>query len=364
MDDPAEHSRLMERVHAALDDLPESYRRPLVLHVVGGLSYDDLAEDLRCTVNHARVKVHRGLKRLRELLGAEGRALSDQTLTGLMVPPLLLAPPALTAPPAVGAAGAALGKGALAKSALGAAGKSSVTAQFAATSTKAGAVLALAKAPLLVGAAVLATATTTVAVTHPGETMSLLRSAAAVVTGGTALAAATVLEDFNRAAPEMHGSGDSQMRAEVSLVAPPAGSNGGSGQALRISWPAPHGRWVDCAYDPARPPLAITGDQDQVVTINVWSEAFPGLKRLAVRFADAHGEVFQWRAEIPFPERTGWRVVTIPLTWHKLEKSWSQNTDGVVDFPIRLAGYAVDFERVDAPASAIVLDDVTLGAHP
>ena len=364
MDDPAEQSHLMERVHAALEELPESYRRPLVLHVVGGLSYDELAEDLRCTVNHARVKVHRGLKRLRELLGVEGRGLSDQTLSGLMLPPLLLAPPALAATPAAAASAAA--KGVLGKTAASAAAKSSVTAQFAAAAGaagKTGALVALAKAPLVLGAAVLVTTTSVVAVTHPGETMSVFRSIAAVVTGTTALSAATVLDDFNRSTLEMIGSGDSQVHAELSLVPAPPGSNGGSGQALHIGWPAPHGRWVDCAYNPLRPTLSITGEQDQVLTVNVWSEAFAGLKRLAVRFSDAHGEVFQWRAEIPFPERTGWRVVTIPLTWHKLEKSWGQNTDGVVDFPIRLAGYAVDFERLEVPASSIVLDDVTLGAQ-
>jgi len=33
---------LMDRVQVAIGTLPESYRRPLLLHLVAGLSYDDL----------------------------------------------------------------------------------------------------------------------------------------------------------------------------------------------------------------------------------------------------------------------------------------------------------------------------------
>lgn len=101
-----ERRLLMARVQAAITTLPESYRRPLLLHLVAGLSYDDLAADLRCTVNHARVKVHRGIKRLRALLGVDERRLSERTLAGMMVPLLAMPvapklPPFLPPPPAL-----------------------------------------------------------------------------------------------------------------------------------------------------------------------------------------------------------------------------------------------------------------------
>lgn len=100
VEDNAERTRLIGRVHDVIGDLPEGYRRPLLLHVVAGLSYEELATDLRCTVNNARVKVHRGLKRVRELLGTSETALPDRALMGLFVPVLActpMAPPAPTA---------------------------------------------------------------------------------------------------------------------------------------------------------------------------------------------------------------------------------------------------------------------------
>jgi RNA polymerase sigma-70 factor, ECF subfamily len=55
-------------LHRALAELPERARLPLVLHYFSGLDYPDLAKNLGCSVNHARVKVHRGLNRLRARL--------------------------------------------------------------------------------------------------------------------------------------------------------------------------------------------------------------------------------------------------------------------------------------------------------
>lgn len=98
IEDEAERTRLIGRVHDVIGDLPEGYRKPLLLHVVAGLSYEELAADLRCTVNNARVKVHRGLKRVRELLGADGERLPDRALMGLFVPILPMLPAAPPVP--------------------------------------------------------------------------------------------------------------------------------------------------------------------------------------------------------------------------------------------------------------------------
>lgn len=107
VEDDAERTRLIGRVHDVIGDLPEGYRRPLLLHVVAGLSYEELAADLRCTVNNARVKVHRGLKRVRELLGASETALPDRALMGMFVPLLPFTP---VAPPVPSAAALATKK--------------------------------------------------------------------------------------------------------------------------------------------------------------------------------------------------------------------------------------------------------------
>src|ERR1043165_1608378 len=110
MPDHHDH-HLLERVQRALAALPEGQRRPLLLHVVGGLSYEELSADLRCTVNNARVKVHRALKRVRDLLGVEGRDLPERTLAGLIMPPLLALPVIPPVPPPVVAGAVAGGAG-------------------------------------------------------------------------------------------------------------------------------------------------------------------------------------------------------------------------------------------------------------
>lgn len=101
--DPAQSIEVAEQsvlIRQALLDLPERYRRPLVLHYYGGLGYDDLAHELGCTINSARVQVHRCLQRLRGRLTRVG-------VTGavsLLVAELEAAVPAASAQTVVSAA--------------------------------------------------------------------------------------------------------------------------------------------------------------------------------------------------------------------------------------------------------------------
>jgi RNA polymerase sigma factor (sigma-70 family) len=340
----AEQQRLIGRVNQAIGELPEGYRRPVLLHVVGGLTYEDLAADLRCTVNNARVKVHRGLKRLREILGVDGEGLSDQTLAGMLVPPLLMPVlPSVPPPPAALAAGAA--------PASAATGPLAVFSQL----------------PVLIATGtVLAVAATTVAIvaTRPspapsGESMSITRPVAATVLAVGALAAATI-DDFERPSPQMKATGEQQIGGELSMVPAPEGTGAGSGQAMRYAWPSPHGKWVECSYDPARPVLAVTASEAQVVTFKLWAEGFCGVNSISVRFTDSKGETFQWRTPMPTPERTGWRLISVPIDWAKPSGHWHGNSDGVIDFPVRYQGYAFEFASLQVPASAIVLDDLAI----
>lgn len=59
---------LDEDLAAALDTLPREQRRALELRVVGGLSYAGVAERLGCSPTAARIRVSRGLARLRARL--------------------------------------------------------------------------------------------------------------------------------------------------------------------------------------------------------------------------------------------------------------------------------------------------------
>lgn len=53
---------------AALQTLPRDQRRALELRIVGGLSYAGVADRLGCSPTAARIRVSRGLARLRALL--------------------------------------------------------------------------------------------------------------------------------------------------------------------------------------------------------------------------------------------------------------------------------------------------------
>jgi RNA polymerase sigma factor (sigma-70 family) len=59
---------LDEDLAAALETLPREQRRALELRVVGGLSYARVAERLGCSPTAARIRVSRGLARLRARL--------------------------------------------------------------------------------------------------------------------------------------------------------------------------------------------------------------------------------------------------------------------------------------------------------
>ena len=58
----------LEAVESALQLLPEHYRAALVLRDVYGLSMDEVSKQLKITETAAKVRVHRGRKKLKELV--------------------------------------------------------------------------------------------------------------------------------------------------------------------------------------------------------------------------------------------------------------------------------------------------------
>jgi RNA polymerase sigma-70 factor (ECF subfamily) len=57
---------------AAIRDLPDAYREPLLLRLVEGCSGREIADVCGLTEDSVRVNLHRGFKLLRERLGADG----------------------------------------------------------------------------------------------------------------------------------------------------------------------------------------------------------------------------------------------------------------------------------------------------
>ena len=67
--------RWLEGLDEALAELPSDQRTAVELRVVEGLGYDELAAHLDTTPGAARVRVSRGLERLRRRLGQEREAI-------------------------------------------------------------------------------------------------------------------------------------------------------------------------------------------------------------------------------------------------------------------------------------------------
>jgi RNA polymerase sigma factor (sigma-70 family) len=55
-------------LEAALHQLPEHYRQAVLLRDVYGLTMEEIAKELKCSVTAAKVRVHRGRKKLKEIV--------------------------------------------------------------------------------------------------------------------------------------------------------------------------------------------------------------------------------------------------------------------------------------------------------
>jgi len=72
-----ENSELMAQLSAALQELPPRLRALVVLKDVYGLSHEEIAEELGISVTAAKVRLHRGRKRMRDLLYEEAGRHAD-----------------------------------------------------------------------------------------------------------------------------------------------------------------------------------------------------------------------------------------------------------------------------------------------
>jgi RNA polymerase sigma factor (sigma-70 family) len=59
-------------LESALQELPEHYRLAVVLRDIYGLSIEEIAEQMKISETAAKVRVHRGRKRLKDLVYGEG----------------------------------------------------------------------------------------------------------------------------------------------------------------------------------------------------------------------------------------------------------------------------------------------------
>jgi RNA polymerase sigma-70 factor (ECF subfamily) len=68
----AESAEALDRISAALDELPSKLRNVVVLKDVYGLSHEAIADELSISVAAAKVRLHRARRKLRDVLYEEG----------------------------------------------------------------------------------------------------------------------------------------------------------------------------------------------------------------------------------------------------------------------------------------------------
>jgi RNA polymerase sigma-70 factor (ECF subfamily) len=78
-EESAEQSAALARLAGAVEHLPPKLRILVVLKDVYGLSHEEIAEELGISVAAAKVRLHRGRKRLRDLLYEEPMAEARRT---------------------------------------------------------------------------------------------------------------------------------------------------------------------------------------------------------------------------------------------------------------------------------------------
>ena len=143
-----------------------------------------------------------------------------------------------------------------------------------------------------------------------------------------------LLVDLASAPVSIHRGAEQQQAATVDNV--------GGRQACRFNWDAARGKWMEFAFTPPLPPFAEFDSARFCVELLI-PENFDG-KTVNLRLSDKSGEVFQY----PLPTKglaPGWHLVSL-----RVEKSgapargiWSGDQNRKLDFPVRLAGFSVDY---------------------
>lgn len=83
----------------------------------------------------------------------------------------------------------------------------------------------------------------------------------------------------------------------------------------------------------------------------------------AIRFIDANNETFQYRLAPEFAaglNGEGWQQVQVEIDLNKPMGHWGDNSDGIVDQPMKFLGFAFDSGSPNPIAGSIYLDDLQL----
>ncbi len=346
-EDLQEVASLQSRIQQVIDELPEGYRRPVLLHIVGGLSYDDLANELKCTVNNARVRVHRAIKQIRDQLDSSEKQQTQIDLRSLIVPLALTVPAAPALPTAIAVPIPVVGKMAM------------TTAK---TSWMQSPLLGIGGAAVT-GVAVVAAVSNYSPPTPPAPTIPPDVPIISVIPPPPPTTK-FLIDDFQRQDPNIflnYEDGDEPQPISIGYPDKNDLKNG----AMVFSWPKQHGIWIDGTY--RRPFIEkysqIMGDQHVIATMRIKTEV-PSevIKHVGLRFTDANNVIYEFRQ--PIQSTTDWQTLTFTID-RESAHHWDTRpiADGPIKYPLSRRGYAIAFNRTLNVAGTMYIDDVWLSLH-
>lgn len=142
------------------------------------------------------------------------------------------------------------------------------------------------------------------------------------------------------------------------------------GKSLQVAWDVPRDKYFEVYINSDRP--VIEGFDEGanpyhgVVSFDVFSPGSDELHRMAVRFIDSEGEVFQWSTAVQMKEE-GWHTATINISPDNFVVSWGgkKENPGKIDGQCRLVSLTFDFDskvtpNADAAKRRVFFDNIAI----
>jgi len=193
-----------------------------------------------------------------------------------------------------------------------------------------------------------------------GSFPSLLWACGALLLAAGRGFSAEVIEDFE-SSPAAIVEPNSHEETQCEVVVDPAKSDN---RVLKLSWSPHSGTHVAGSLSAPGPAVAQdSGTYEIMAKVNL-EQCGLEVTRMAIRLVDANNETFQFSAPVEKNGEPGWTEMKWTLRSNQplegSQKSWGQKVDGVVDFPIKFYGFAVDLKNWKTNGGVLLFDDISV----
>lgn len=136
---------------------------------------------------------------------------------------------------------------------------------------------------------------------------------------------------------------------QVELTTAPDGT-----KAVKVSWTKDRFRYAEPIF---LKPAVLPEFEQGTVSVKIYTTENCPVGRVNLRLIDAQGEVFQWDQAVSW-RQAGWKTLSYNITPGNAKISWGGKSDKKLDFPARLFGFGIDFQK-DGGAGELFLGPVS-----